>query len=214
MYKTIYVWEFPVRLTHWLNVVSIAVLSITGFYIGRPFIQATVSEQYIMGWVRFLHFVAAYVFTLCFVVRIYWAFAGNAYARWKEFIPVTAKRWKDVFGFLSYYLFLRKKPPFFIGHSALAGIVYAGLFLLFFVEIVTGFALYSQCHQGTFWQIMGGWLLPIISSQTIRFYHHLIMWLVITFFVVHKYTAWIIDIVERGSTLSSIFSGFKTIREE
>ena len=58
----IYAWEFPVRLTHWINFLCIIVLSVTGFYIGRPFIHAYSTDQYIMGWVRFIHFVAAYAF--------------------------------------------------------------------------------------------------------------------------------------------------------
>ena len=33
-----YVWEWPVRLTHWFNVIAIIVLSVTGFYIGNPFV--------------------------------------------------------------------------------------------------------------------------------------------------------------------------------
>ncbi|HDY70958.1 MAG TPA: Ni/Fe-hydrogenase, b-type cytochrome subunit, partial [Nitrospirae bacterium] len=34
--KRVYAWEFPVRLTHWINVLCIIALSITGFYIGNP----------------------------------------------------------------------------------------------------------------------------------------------------------------------------------
>ena len=33
----VYVWEVPVRVTHWLIALSIIVLSVTGLYIGRPF---------------------------------------------------------------------------------------------------------------------------------------------------------------------------------
>ena len=31
---------------------------------------------------RFIHFVAAFVFFFNFLVRIYWGFVGNRYARW------------------------------------------------------------------------------------------------------------------------------------
>jgi Ni/Fe-hydrogenase 1 B-type cytochrome subunit len=34
----VYVWQAPVRITHWLIAGSIVLLSITGFYIGRPFV--------------------------------------------------------------------------------------------------------------------------------------------------------------------------------
>ena len=39
-----YVWELPVRITHWINAVSVVVLSFTGFYIGHPFFTATGSS--------------------------------------------------------------------------------------------------------------------------------------------------------------------------
>ena len=32
----VYVWEWPVRVCHWLIAGSIAILSLTGLYIGQP----------------------------------------------------------------------------------------------------------------------------------------------------------------------------------
>lgn len=34
-----------------------------------------------MGYIRFIHFTAAYVFAIGFIGRIYWAFVGNEYSR-------------------------------------------------------------------------------------------------------------------------------------
>ena len=34
----VYVWEWPVRLAHWLIVISLFFLSWTGLYIGSPFL--------------------------------------------------------------------------------------------------------------------------------------------------------------------------------
>ena len=31
-----YVWQLPVRLSHWINVISIAALFLTGLYINHP----------------------------------------------------------------------------------------------------------------------------------------------------------------------------------
>ena len=36
----VYVWEWPVRITHWLNAITIWVLSVTGLYMGFPFLTA------------------------------------------------------------------------------------------------------------------------------------------------------------------------------
>ncbi len=79
-----YVWEFPVRLTHWLNVLAIIVLSFTGFYIGNPFIQPPPGEAFLMATIRFIHFVAAYVFTLSCLLRSLLVFC------WERVFPVEA----------------------------------------------------------------------------------------------------------------------------
>ena len=39
-YRRLYVWEMPVRVYHWLNALSISVLGVTGFLIGKPFTAA------------------------------------------------------------------------------------------------------------------------------------------------------------------------------
>ena len=79
----IYVWELPVRIFHWINAGAIVALMITGFYIGNPFFASILQEEassFIMGWIRYIHFFAAFLFTLNLLVRLYWAFTGNKYA--------------------------------------------------------------------------------------------------------------------------------------
>ncbi len=61
---------------------------------------------------------------------------------------------------------------------------------------------------------MGGWSLRVISSSTIRLFHHLVMWLIVAFAVVHMYIAWLNDIAEKNGVMSSIFSGYKSPHEE
>jgi Ni/Fe-hydrogenase 1 B-type cytochrome subunit len=66
MRDAVYVWELPVRLIHWTIFLSVGVLSITGYYIGDPFVSVRGEAYggYLMGWMRFVHAVAAFVFTL------------------------------------------------------------------------------------------------------------------------------------------------------
>jgi len=213
MLRRVYVWEWPVRLTHWLNFLTILVLSVTGYYIGNPILYAPPGYPFLMHTMRFIHLVAAYVFTISFFIRIYWAFMGNQYARWGEFVPLTRKVWREIIDDVKYYLFLKKEHPHRVGHHALAALTYLGLFFLFLLEIVTGFALNSEGRYGFFATLMGGWLLPYISSQTLRLYHHLFMWVVIAFVTFHIYIGWFIDIVEKNSIITSIFTGYKTLDE-
>jgi Ni/Fe-hydrogenase 1 B-type cytochrome subunit len=213
MSKRVYVWEFPVRRTHWLNFLSIVTLSFTGFYIGTPFIYAASEHSFVMGTMRFIHFTAAYIFAVCCVVRVYWWIMGNRYAKWSEFVPITPERWKNITDTALFYAFLKKELPHSPGHTGLAGLTYLFLFFLFFLEILTGFALYSQSHVGAIWTLLGGWLLGVSSSGTIRLIHHLNMWIIAVFVIFHVYISWHNDRIERNGLMSSIFSGFKTMDE-
>ncbi len=209
----VYTWEFPVRLTHWINALSVLSLSVTGFYIGKPFMHAVSSSEYIMGWMRFIHFVSAYALLMSVAVRIYWAFAGNSYASWRAWLPLTGRQWRNLVGTLKFYLFMSRKPPRTIGHTALAGLVYLFVFGLFVFEIVSGFALYSLTHQGVLWTALGGWLTGVMHLQTIRLYHHLAMYVIAVFVAAHVYIAWYLDLTERSGLVGSIFSGDKFVTD-
>jgi Ni/Fe-hydrogenase 1 B-type cytochrome subunit len=205
-----YIWEWPVRLTHWINVLSIVVLSVTGIYIGAPFLIASeASSAYVMGWNRFIHYVFAYLFTISVLVRLIWFFAGNRHASWRAFIPWADRaKWKDIIGTFKYYTFIDRKLPEAIGHNTLAAIAYSVIFVLFLVQVATGFALYGQFAPGGVLDTMFGPLL-LLGAQTLRLVHHLVMWLLIAFAIQHVYSSWMMDIKEKNGTLGSIFSGYK-----
>jgi len=209
--KRVYVWEFPVRFTHWINVLSIIALSITGFYIGSPFIHAIREHQYVMGWMRFVHFVSAYTFLFSVIVRIYWMFMGNRYASWKVLLPVSGRQWRDLWNGLRFYLFLRKSPPYSAGHTATAALSYLFVFAFFVFEIISGFALYAQGNPGGAVQVLGGWLSGMLHIQTIRLLHHLVMYVILVFAAVHVYIGWFMDAKERNGLMGSIFGGFKFV---
>jgi Ni/Fe-hydrogenase 1 B-type cytochrome subunit len=210
MLKRVYVWEFPVRLSHWVNFLAILALSITGYYIGTPFIQAVRDNQFIMAKFRFVHFVAAYFFAMAVLLRIYWWFMGNRYARLNQFLPLSSERVKSCVDTTAFYCFMRERLPDYAGHTGIAGLTYLFLFLLFIIEIFTGFALYSQSHVGALWTVLGGWVFAIINEGTVRLIHHCIMWIIAIFLVIHVYIGWHNDMVERNGLMSSIFSGYKT----
>lgn len=209
-----YVWEIPVRLTHWLIALSLVVLAVTGFYIGRPFITVTgpAGENLVMGWMRFIHFLAAIVFTLSVASRVIWMFVGNRYGRWSELIPTTRERWRGLVSTFRFYVFTRNRPPEYAGHNPLAGLTYSVVFLLYLLMIGTGFALYSVgAHFDSPTRIFS-FLTPLFGGlQTARWLHHIGMWLLIGFAVHHVYSALLVDHLEKNATLGSIFSGWKWV---
>jgi Ni/Fe-hydrogenase 1 B-type cytochrome subunit len=208
-YWHIYVWEVPVRLTHWVNFAAIGVLSVTGFYIGYPFLAGGGS---LMSWMRAVHRLAGYVLVASLLLRTYWAFVGNEWASWRALFPwLTRDGRGEVWRTFLYYTFVRREPPSEIGHNPLAGMAYSAVVALLAAEVASGFALYSM-GQGGGWTIAFGWVFWIASPQTVRLAHHLIMWLLLGFGVHHVYSCVLLDMEEGNGLITSIFSGYKLIR--
>jgi Ni/Fe-hydrogenase 1 B-type cytochrome subunit len=213
----VYVWQVPVRICHWLIFASIAVLSVTGFYLGSPFLSepGEAGRHFATGTMRAIHFYAAIVFALAVVTRLVWMFRGNRYARWDKFLPVDRKRWRGLGPTLKFYLFAMRKPPGFIGHNPLAGIVYAGVFGMYLVQIATGLAIYgASAHVGSPTRPFAA-LLPLLGGlATARFVHHAIMWGIWGFAAHHVYSAVAMSQIEQNATIESIFSGYKFVPHE
>ena len=121
--KAVYVFEAPVRIWHWVHALSIVVLAVTGYLIANPLpsVGGEASDSFLMGNLRLIHFIAGYVFTIGFVVRIYWGFVGNRWSRELLYLPVwRGQWWRDLFEEIKYYLFLRREPTNHVAHNALA----------------------------------------------------------------------------------------------
>jgi Ni/Fe-hydrogenase 1 B-type cytochrome subunit len=211
-----YIWELPVRWCHWTNVLSIITLSITGFFIGTPFSFGSSASDFTMGWIRFIHFTAAYLFAVSVISRVIWAFIGNRYSGWREFFPLmTESGRKKTVKMLRYYMFVDKQVPETIGHNPLATAAYVVLFGIYSVMILTGFALYAQHSPNGEMHKVLGFMYTLFSDQGMRLTHHICMWFIFGFVVNHIYSAWLMDIKEHGGEISSMFSGYKfTVKKE
>ena len=207
------VWDRPVRVIHWLLVLALAVLSVTGFFIGDPVLQPSPAVNWVT-WVKAIHEFTAYVFIALLLGRVMWLFLSpNRWSRWTEWVPVSRARLKGIIPALRFYLLLDREPPSVVGHNPLAGMAYTLLYAMFGVEILTGVVLWGV--QGEDWAAtLTGWLLTMIPLPVIRFIHHMIMWLMMAFLVHHVYSAVLIDRVEGSGTLASIFSGFKFLPKD
>jgi Ni/Fe-hydrogenase 1 B-type cytochrome subunit len=209
--EPVYVWDLVVRSTHWLIALSLIVLSVTGVYIGHPFLTSSgpATHRFVMGWMKVIHFYGAIVFSLAVGARIVWMFTGTRWARWSQLVPTTRQRFRDMRGTFLFYILLRPSPPLSAGHNALAGATYVAVFGLYLVMIFSGFALYAvDAHTSymRFWEV----LLPLFGGAVgARWIHHVVMWLLIGFSVHHVFSALLVSRVEKNGTIDSIFSGFK-----
>ncbi|MBK6930424.1 MAG: Ni/Fe-hydrogenase, b-type cytochrome subunit [Saprospirales bacterium] len=216
--RRVFVWQLPVRFFHWINALAIVTLCVTGYLIGKPpalQFSGEAYERYVFGWIRYIHFVAAYIFLFNFIFRIYWGFAGNKYARWKNFIPTTRKYFEEMWQVLKIdILQIKSKEHLVVGHNALAGFIYFLTFILFAIQCVTGFGLYEAMSQS--WIAgMFAWVSPLFGGDfDLRQIHHITMWLFILFTIVHVHLVFYHDYVEGRGEISSMGGGWKFIEEE
>lgn len=216
--RRVYVWELPVRIYHWLNALVILALIGTGFYIGNPLAVISSKEansMFTMGWIKTIHFIAAYLFFFNFLFRIYWGFVGNKYADWKNFIPTNKKYFREMWQVLRMdILMLRGKEHFAVGHNAVAGFTYFFTFILFLIQCLTGFGLYAAMSDFWFAKLWA-WVPYLFGGDILlRQVHHWTMWFFILFTVVHVYLVFYHDYVEGRGEVSSMFGGWKFIEEE
>lgn len=218
--KPAYVFEAPVRLWHWTNFFAITVLAVTGYFIAHPLpaVHGEASDHFIMGNIRMIHFIAAYVFAVGMVVRVYWALVGNRISRQLFIVPVWRKEWwADFLEELKFYSFLSRHMSRHEGHNALAqGAYWLFNVVLALVMICTGFALYSQgTGDGSWADTWFGWVFTLIpSSQTVRMIHLFGMWTMVMFVIIHIYMVTRADIIGRQSSISTMIGGWRMYRED
>jgi len=217
-FQRVYVWELPVRVYHWLNALCVVVLCVTGYLIGHPIAISYSTEayqQYWFGTVRFVHFVAAFLFFFNFLFRIYWGFVGNSYARWTNFIPLRRAQVKEMAEVLKVDVLQTRLRGFIsIGHNALAGFIYFLSFLAFLFQAITGFALYSGMSKSLLPRLFA-WIVPLMGGDfAVRQWHHIFMWFFVLFALVHVYLVFYHDYVEGRGTTSSMVGGWKFERQK
>lgn len=217
---SMYVYEAPVRIWHWINAASIVVLAVTGYFIGKPLpsVVGDTSEVYVMGTIRFIHFAAAYIFAVGFLGRIYWAFVGNHHASQLFKLPFwRGDFWSELLFELRWYLFLEREPKKYEGHNPLAQFfMFFTVFLLSVFMICSGFALYAEGQGIGSWQYaVFGWMFDIFpNSLDLHNWHRLGMWVMVTFIIVHVYAAIREDIMSRQSIVSTMISGERMFKDD
>jgi len=213
-----YVWEAPVRLWHWIMALCMVVLWGTGYFIGSPLpsVGGEASDHFIMGYIRFAHFAAAYIFACLFLFRIYWAIVGNKHAKEIFLVPfymLTAKWWKGFFRVVGHYLFIRPKNDWHYGHNQLAMAAMFGMFVLGAAfMIVTGFALYGEGLGQNSWafKLFSSWVIPLFGqSQDVHTWHHMCAWYLFWFTMVHLYFVIREDITSGLTVVSSMINGWR-----
>lgn len=218
MQVAVFVYEAPLRMWHWLNAILIAILCVTGYFIGEVprTLAGEASDNYLMGYIRFVHFAAGQAMAVAMLGRIIFAFTGNRYARELFFVPIHRAEWWDNFwATLKWYAFAAPNARRFVGHNALAQAAMFAFFLLPSLFMIgSGLALYAEGLGMDHW--LYRWAEPFFAlfggSLQVHALHRLGMWLIIAFVMIHIYVAIREEIMGPQSMISTMISGWRMFK--
>lgn len=221
MGKSIYVYQLPIRIWHWVMVACVSVLIITGYIIGKPWLSVAGTSAYdtfYMGYTRMAHFIAGFILIISTVLRYLYGIIGNRYSRELIILPVWSKAWwNDLWHDIRWYLFLDKEPRAHVGHNPLAqaGMAVGMIFML--LIMLTGLGMYAESSSLAFFKPfrfvldfaywIGG------NGQELRSLHRLGMLLLVTFVTVHIYMVIREEIMGKTTLVSTMFSGYRERRK-
>ena len=211
-YEKKHCWSILLRLYHWAFALSIIALCITGFFINSPWTNTMHegSPGWPMAYMRFVHFVAGYVFTGAVLTRIFLYIFGNKQERILEHLPVTPRNIKNLFTTLLNYSYIKDgHDADRLGHNIIAGMTYVITIIAAVFQLISGF--YLLFPEVATWE---GYGLAIFGNQQwARYIHHLLMWWFMIFALIHVYLCIWNDVQEPEGLISSIFTGKKFVHK-
>ena len=203
------------RLQHWVRAFSIVALVATGFYLAVPFVTPVPADEptnFMYSLFRTWHIIIGFVFISAILLKSYlFLFAkkhSNERAALRDVInPII---WIKQIGF---YLLISKHPKLKGVYNPMQFIAYVGFYLMAFGLIITGLILFVHVyHEGLgaiLYEPMRSIEVMLGGLAMVREIHHLLMWGVILFVVVHIYIAVYNAIFIREGTIDAIISGVK-----
>lgn len=178
----------PFVIAHWVNLVCMLGLMISGFLIHFPFLQG------LMGMARGLHLFCAVVIMLNLAIRIVLAFivktsptggTRQTVIDYKTWLPQKDNRHQGI-AWIKYYLFIKKDHPL----SAKLGVPQKITYLL--IPVLLILACWSGMCLLPIFQKMPPFAATIDAVgglMSIRIIHYFLMFVFIIFMLIHIYLA-------------------------
>jgi cytochrome b len=181
------VWDLPIRLTHWLFVVCVAVSWWT-------------AEERLMDWHRY----SGYTLLGLIVFRIYWGLAGSSTARFARF--VSGPR-----AVLNHLRASREQRTQVVGHAPLGGWSVVVLLLAMLVQVTLG--LFATDIDG----LESGPLSHLVSFDVGRAFaegHELSFDVLIVLIALHVVAVLVHLLYDRNDLVTAMLSGRKRFSGE
>jgi Ni/Fe-hydrogenase b-type cytochrome subunit len=188
------------RITHWVNVICLTVLLMSGFQIfnahtmlhwgkfGADFDPSLLKMRF-PGWAtipgyqdlatgRLWHFFFAWLFVINGLVYLLWGFFSGHFRR--DFVP-TGEQWRHIGASIREHLMLKfPKGEAARQYNVIQKLVYTGIVLLLPFMLLTGLTM-SPAVNTAF-----PWLLDLFGGrQSARTLHFIFAWAIIGFVIIH-----------------------------
>lgn len=173
------VWDWPVRLTHWLFVFCIAV-------------SWWSAEQHAMDWHRY----SGYALLGLLIFRIYWGFAGSSSARFSRFLRGPRE--------LIAYLRESREAHRDAGHNPLGGWSVAAMLALMLAQVVLG--LFVSDVDGLESGPLSH-LVSFDTSRTLAEIHEIVFNLILALSALHVAAILFYLLVKRDNLVSAMLTG-------
>jgi len=216
-FRYVHVWDWQLRVLHWIWVLLIVALAVTGLFISEGWLlwYGDLANGFAFGWIRLVHYTAGWLLAVVLIMRAARSFFGsNRYQRWSALVPLSFQSLKDTVKTARNYLLMRSwKNPRYVGHNPLQQWTYTAILLTLVCMVITGFSIYAMYapHHWFFRWFM--WPNHLIGNPNVRLIHTIGMWLLLLFVPAHIYLSILADNVDREGAITSIISGGRWVRK-
>ncbi len=155
----------PFVLTHWINLLAMFFLALSGFYIHYPIVPG------LMGLARGTHFFWMFVLLINLIVRLVMMFfvkdaimpdTREVDKDFKNWLPQEANR-HQMLPWIKYYLFLKKDHPISAKYGVLQKIAYIATPFLILAAAYTGFCLWGPTSGWPFFYAGTAWVASLFN---------------------------------------------------
>ena len=187
----------PFLLTHWINLLAMCFLTLSGFYIHYPIFGG------FMGLARGTHFFWMFALLINLIVRLVLMFfvkdaimpnTREVDYDYKNWLPQAANR-HQMLPWVKYYLFFKKDHPISAKYGVLQKIAYIATPFLILAAAYSGFCLWGPTSGLPFFRAgtnaVANWFAVPGGGDPmgIRIVHFWIMWVILIFTAAHVYLA-------------------------
>lgn len=183
--NTIRIWDLPTRLFHWLLVVSVIGLVVTGKVGGDA-----------MVW----HFRLGYTVFALLLFRLVWGFVGGRWSRFSAFWPTPAG--------IRRYLSGEPRPEEAVGHNPLGALSVLGMLAVLALQVGTG--LFSD-DEIAFAGPLTSKVSGAVVSQATRYHKDIGQALIITLVLLHVLAVLFYLVRKRQNLVRPMISGDKAL---